>query len=49
MIVRYAQACFMHHGGDPRLLEELDTRYLLDWLAVHDLLDARGGVGTLPD
>lgn len=39
----------MHHGGDPRLLEEIDQRYILDWLAVHDALDARSGLGGLPD
>lgn len=49
MIVRYAQACFMHRGGDPRLLEDIDIQYILDWLAVHDLLDARGGLGGVPD
>jgi hypothetical protein len=39
----------LHHGGDPRDLDALPYATIADWLAVHDLLDARQSIGGVPE
>lgn len=49
MIYRYARACYIDRGGDPRTFDDLAWSDILDWLAIQDLLEARSSLGGLPD
>lgn len=46
---RYARAVYMHHGGDPRDLDELPWDVIMDWLTIHWHLDVRLAKGGIPD
>ncbi|MDS0258564.1 hypothetical protein NDI56_03955 [Haloarcula sp. S1CR25-12] len=49
MIVRYARARYVDAGGDPRAFDDMLWGEVLDWLAIHDVLDARQSLGSIPE
>lgn len=49
MIYRYAKAAYIHRGGDPRTFDDMAWSEVLDWLAIHDVIEARSSLGGLPD
>ncbi|GGO01836.1 hypothetical protein GCM10009030_35900 [Haloarcula pellucida] len=49
MIYRYARAMYIDRGGDPRVFDELSWGEIEDWLAIHDVLEARQSLGGLPE
>ena len=41
----YAKALHLHHGGDPRVLDELPWQTVAAWLSIHGLLEQRASLG----
>jgi hypothetical protein len=49
LIVRYARARYLDHGGDPAVIDEMSWGEILDWLEIHDVPEARQSLGGLPE
>lgn len=49
MVYRYARSVLMHHGHSPDDIDDYPLPAILDWLAVHDVLEQRSSIGGVPE
>lgn|GEM_PF-4097555 len=49
MTYRYAKAMYIDRGGDPAAFDKMAWGDVLDWLAIHDIMEARQSFGGLPE
>ncbi|GAA3882653.1 hypothetical protein GCM10022627_40180 [Haloarcula argentinensis] len=46
-VYRYARAAYLDRGGTIEDFDAMPWPAVLDWLAIHDILDVRGTLGGL--
>ncbi|WP_168216016.1 hypothetical protein [Halorussus marinus] len=46
---RYAKSAYIDRGGSPRVFDEMTWAEIEDWIAIHDIMDARQSFGGVPD
>jgi len=46
-VYRYARAVYIDRGGTADEFDAMPWPAVLDWLAIHDILDVRGTLGGL--